>query len=86
MIPSALLPRLALALALTGLLGAPLPAAAPAATGSVAGRVLNVGTGQYLTNARVSIRGTSATAFTDKDGSYRLAEVPAGPAGNSARR
>ncbi|MFM9029561.1 MAG: carboxypeptidase regulatory-like domain-containing protein, partial [Opitutaceae bacterium] len=77
----ALLPRLARTLVLAALLGAPLAAAtpaAPAATGSVAGRVLNVGTGQYLTNARVSVRGASATAFTDTDGSYRLAELPAG--------
>jgi len=79
MAASALLPRLARALVLAVFLSAPLPAAAPAATGTVAGRVLNVGTGQYLTNARVSVRGASATAFTDKDGSYRLAELPAGP-------
>ena len=54
-----------------------LPAAAPA-TGGIAGRVLNVGTGQYLNNARVSVRGTTTAAFTDKDGSYRLAGLPAG--------
>ncbi len=64
-----LLPLVALATAL--------PAAAPA-TGSIAGRVLNVGTGQYLNNARVSVRGTATAAFTDKDGSYRLAGLPAG--------
>ena len=54
-----------------------LRAAAPA-TGGIAGRVLNVGTGQYLNNARVSVRGTTTAAFTDKDGSYRLAGLPSG--------
>ena len=77
----ALLPHLLRLVLLGALLGAPLSAAAPAAaTGTVAGRVLNVGTGQYLNNARVAVRGTSNAAFTDKDGSYRLAELPAGPA------
>ncbi|MFM1746777.1 MAG: hypothetical protein RLZZ188_443 [Verrucomicrobiota bacterium] len=57
----------------------PTNAAAPA-TGTIAGRVLNVGTGQYLTNARVTVKGTAAAAFTDKDGSFRLAGVPSGPA------
>jgi iron complex outermembrane receptor protein len=55
-------------------------AAATSATGAIAGRVLNVGTGQYLTNARVTVKGTSTTVFTDKDGSYRIAGVPSGPA------
>jgi TonB-dependent receptor len=56
------------------------PAAAPAqSTGAIAGRVLNVATGQYLTNARVSVKGTNTTVFTDKDGSYRIAGVPSGP-------
>ncbi len=49
-------------------------------TGAIAGRVLNIGTGQYLTNARVTVKGTSTTVFTDKDGSYRIAGVPSGPA------
>ncbi|MFM8338148.1 MAG: carboxypeptidase regulatory-like domain-containing protein, partial [Opitutaceae bacterium] len=70
------LPVLRAVLLLVALVTA-LPAAAPA-TGSIAGRVLNVGTGQYLNNARVSVRGTTTAAFTDKDGSYRLAGLPAG--------
>ena len=49
------------------------------ATGSISGRVLNVGTGQYLINARVSVKGTNTIVFTDKDGSYRIAGVPSGP-------
>ncbi len=47
-------------------------------TGSITGRVLNVATGQYLNNARVSVKGTSLTVFTDRDGTYRLAGVPSG--------
>ena len=47
-------------------------------TGSVSGRILNVGTGQYLNNARVAVKGTELVAFTDQTGSYRLAGVPAG--------
>ncbi len=54
--------------------------AAAAATGTVGGRVLNEVTGQYLNNARVSVRGTELTAFTDQTGSFRLAGVPAGSA------
>ena len=56
-----------------------LPAAAPA-TGAVSGRVLNVVTGQYLNNARVTVRGTDLAAFTDPTGTYRLIGVPGGPA------
>ncbi|MFM9029117.1 MAG: carboxypeptidase regulatory-like domain-containing protein, partial [Opitutaceae bacterium] len=66
-----------IAILFLGAVASRLPAAAPA-TGGIAGRVLNVGTGQYLTNARVSVRGTTTAAFTDKDGSYRLAGLPAG--------
>lgn len=47
-------------------------------TGSVSGRILNVSTGQYLNNARVTVKGTELVAFTDQTGSYRLAGVPAG--------
>ena len=48
-------------------------------TGSISGRVQNVVTGQYLTNARVAVQGTEQEAFTDQTGSYRLASVPSGP-------
>jgi len=53
---------------------------APQSTGSISGRVQNVATGQYLTNARVSVKGSNNTVFTDKDGTYRLVNVPSGPA------
>ncbi|MBL9188440.1 MAG: TonB-dependent receptor [Opitutaceae bacterium] len=50
-----------------------------AATGEIAGRVQNEATGQYLNNARVTVRGTDLTVFTDDTGSFRLPAVPAGP-------
>ena len=52
--------------------------AAVAATGTIAGRVQNVATGQYLNNARVVARGTDRVVFTDETGSFRLTNVPAG--------
>ena len=53
-------------------------ASAPTA-GSISGRVQNAATGQYLNNARVSVKGTDLVAFTDESGTYRLAHVPLGP-------
>jgi len=54
-------------------------ATAPQSTGSISGRVQNVATSQYLNNARVSVKGSNNTVFTDKDGTYRLVNVPSGP-------
>jgi iron complex outermembrane receptor protein len=48
-------------------------------TGTVTGRVQNVVTGQYLNKARVSIKGTDLTAFTDAFGIYQLVNVRTGP-------
>ncbi len=62
-----------LVLALTGL-----RLAAQSATGEISGRVQNEATGQYLNNARVTVKGTDLTSFTDDTGSFRLARVPAG--------
>jgi TonB-dependent receptor len=70
-----------LALAFTSTLPAQAaePAAAVAArTAAVTGRIQNVVTGQYLNNARVTVRGTDLVAFTDQSGTYRLPQVPAG--------
>ncbi|MBL9201443.1 MAG: TonB-dependent receptor, partial [Opitutaceae bacterium] len=53
-------------------------AAADASTASVSGRVQNVVTGQFLNNARVTVRGTDLVAFTDQSGTYRLPAVPPG--------
>jgi iron complex outermembrane receptor protein len=51
---------------------------AQGATGSISGRVLDPSTGRYLNNARVSIEGSSETAFTNQYGEYQLNGVPAG--------
>src|SRR5687768_9850874 len=45
---------------------------------TITGRVQNSVTGQYLNNARVSVRGTTVVALTDQTGTYRLVNVPAG--------
>jgi hypothetical protein len=55
-----------------------MPAAAPAATGSITGRVQNTDTGQYVNNARVTVRGTGLSILTDETGTFRLPAVPAG--------
>lgn len=56
------------------------PAAAPQSTGTITGRVQNVVTGQYLNNARVTLKGTNRTVYTDRFGVYQLVGVPSGPA------
>jgi len=50
------------------------------ATGIVAGRVLNSASGAYLTDARVTVDGTSLQTFTDHTGTYLLPGVPVGEA------
>lgn len=45
---------------------------------TIQGRVLNVTSGDYLNNARVSIEGTTLQAFTNDFGEFRLTGVPAG--------
>src|SRR5688572_2426284 len=69
---------LAMATAAPAIAVAQTPAASQS-TGSISGRVQNVATGQYLNNARVSLKGSNNTVFTDKDGTYRLVNVPSGP-------
>jgi len=49
-----------------------------ATTGIVQGRVLNESNGLYLNNARVAVKGTGIEAYTNADGFYVLANVPAG--------
>lgn len=53
-------------------------ALSPQVTGSITGRVQNVVIGRYLSNAKVSIKGTDIVGFTDEFGAYRLPAVPAG--------
>lgn len=62
------------------ILGLVLPASllAQTGTGSIEGRVLNVGNSRYLVNARVTVEGTNLETFTDEFGGYRLTNVPAG--------
>ncbi len=58
------------------------PAQTPAttlATGAVEGRVFNPDIGEYVERARVTIEGTALETFTDAEGNFRLAAVPAGP-------
>ncbi len=82
MLPSALCAGLFRFLLRAGaalLLAATLRAQAPA-TGAIEGRVFDVGRGEYLVNARLTIEGTTLEAFTDEAGQYRLTGVPAGSA------
>jgi iron complex outermembrane recepter protein len=51
-----------------------------AAVGTVQGRVQNAVTGQYLSNARVSVQGTTLSNLTDEFGTFRITQVPAGAA------
>jgi len=59
---------------------APAPATAVRASGAgtLEGRVLNLTSQSYLTNARITVDGTTLEAFTDEAGEFRLAGVPAG--------
>ena len=68
------------ALTLLFLMLAPGLGAAEAATGTIAGRVMNPRTGEYIEGARLTVAGTTLEAFTDSGGSYRLTLVPAGAA------
>ena len=52
--------------------------AQPAATGTIAGRVLDASTGRYLNNAQVTIAGTNRTTRTNEYGEYHFDNVPAG--------
>jgi iron complex outermembrane recepter protein len=49
-------------------------------TGSIAGRVVNPATGEYLRNARISVEGTTLSTVSGDGGAYRLNGVPAGEA------
>jgi TonB-dependent receptor len=51
-----------------------------AGTGAVEGRVLNVGNGRYVANAKVTVDGTNLVAITDSFGNFRITGVPAGEA------
>jgi TonB-dependent receptor len=61
------------------LVGAPRLHAADTATGTVAGRVLNPATGDYVGSAEIRIAGTELMVSSEADGFFRLSGVPAGP-------
>src|SRR5688572_985688 len=46
--------------------------------GTVSGRVQNALSGNYLNNARVSVRGTERVVFTNEAGTYLIPDAPAG--------
>jgi TonB-dependent SusC/RagA subfamily outer membrane receptor len=54
------------------------PGLAQQTTGTVAGRVTDKGTGQPLASVQVTISPTTRGALTDRDGRYRIENVPAG--------
>ena len=56
------------------------PLLAQSTTGTIEGRVLNAATATYVEGARVTIDGTALETFTDADGRFLLAAVPAGSA------
>ncbi len=58
----------------------PLLVAQAPATGTVTGRVFEGATGKSLQGAIVKVAGTTVVDFTDPDGRYSLAGVPAGSA------
>jgi len=49
-----------------------------ASTGTITGRVLNAGTGDYLRNAVVTVVGTDISTIAEAGGNYRLLNVSAG--------
>jgi iron complex outermembrane recepter protein len=68
------------ALCIAGLVTLSTSLAQAPATGTVTGRVLNVATGRYLNNARVTVEGTNLQAQTNEFGEFRITGVPAGQA------
>ncbi|MBL9199054.1 MAG: TonB-dependent receptor [Opitutaceae bacterium] len=56
-----------------------LRAQSSAPTGSIEGRVSDPASGTFLANARVSVDALRLETATDETGTYRLANVPAGP-------
>lgn len=69
--------RLAGFLFVVGTLGIAQAKAEP--TGGVAGRIRDAATGQYLTNARVTVEGLNRDTFTTALGEYQIADLPPGP-------
>lgn len=53
---------------------------AQATSGTITGRILNEGTGQYLRNATVTVAGTNLSTVAEAGGVYTLTGVPSGQA------
>jgi len=68
--------RLGGALLASLLLAAPLAYAQ--STASVSGRVLNVGTGQYLRNAQIDVQGTAISVTAEDGGAFRIPDLAPG--------
>jgi hypothetical protein len=47
-------------------------------TGTIQGRVYNPATKEYVNNAEVRLEGTGQITYSESDGSFRFANVPAG--------
>ncbi|WP_062060034.1 carboxypeptidase-like regulatory domain-containing protein [Aquimarina longa] len=54
--------------------------------GSVKGKIVKVGTNEPLENVKVSTTPSSSTVFTDKNGVYKLSNVPSGEYSLSAQK
>lgn len=65
-------------LALAAMLGVAGLQAAPQATGAVSGRVVDATRGEALPGAQVRIEGTAIVSATDRQGAFRLVNVPSG--------
>lgn len=50
------------------------------ATGTINGRVFNAAASEYVRNAEVRLQGTNQVTYTESDGTFRIPNVPAGPA------
>ena len=60
------------------LFGLIVPAFAQSGTGTIEGRVLNVVSGRFIANARVTVVGSNISALSNDYGDYRITGVPAG--------
>ena len=69
--------RLATVLLISSALGSAL-SAQTAATGAIAGRVLNPATGEYIRNVEIRIDGTQQVTLSEDGGYYRLNNAPVG--------
>lgn len=54
--------------------------AASEETGSIAGRIVNQGSGSYVRNAEVRVQGTELVVYSEEGGFYKLVNVPEGEA------